>query len=237
MGDSVVKKKITIAIDGWSSCGKSTLAKDLAKKLNYIYVDSGAMYRGVTLFALQRGFIKNGIINQKELLQHLPELDLEFKMIKGYKYPVLHLNGELVEKELRTGDVPKNVSEVATIKEVRKFLVNLQRKWGEQGGVVMDGRDIGSVVFPNAELKFFITAAPEIRANRRFKELLAKGEKITFEEVEQNLAHRDKMDKERKESPLKKTADAIEIDNSDLTQSQQLALVLDYANETIKLVN
>lgn len=232
-----MKNKITIAIDGWSSCGKSTLAKDLAKKLNYIYVDSGAMYRGVTLFALKNGFIENGEIDEEKLIDHLPKLNLEFKMLQGHKHPILHLNGKNVEKELRTGEVPKNVSKIATIKEVRKFLVQLQRKWGDQGGVVMDGRDIGSVVFPNAELKLFVTAAKEIRADRRFKELLSKREKITLEEVEQNLEQRDKMDTERKESPLIKTADAIVIDNSDLTQSQQLELVLDYANEVIKQVN
>jgi cytidylate kinase len=231
-----VKKKITIAIDGWSSCGKSTLAKDLAKKLNYIYVDSGAMYRGVTLFALKNGLIKNDNVDQEKLIQRLPDLQLEFKMLQGHKHPLLHLNGENVEKELRTGDVPKYVSKIATIKEVRHFLVDLQREWGEQGGVVMDGRDIGSVVFPRAELKLFLTAAPEIRADRRYKELKSKGEKISLEEVVENLAQRDKMDTERKESPLIKTADAVVVDNSNLTQSQQLELVLDYADEVIKEV-
>lgn len=227
------KKSITIAIDGWSSCGKSTLAKDLAKKLNYIYVDSGAMYRGVTLFALRNGCIANNGVLTEKLIALLPEINLAFEKVKGFPSPVLQLNGENVEKEIRTGEVPNYVSEVATIKEVRKHLVSLQRKWGEKGGVVMDGRDIGSVVFPNAELKLFLTASPEIRADRRFKELKAKGEKITLEEVMENLKKRDKMDTERKESPLIKTADAVVIDNSDLTQSQQLELVLDYAEEII----
>lgn len=227
------RKKITIAIDGWSSCGKSTLAKDLAKKLNYIYVDSGAMYRGITLYALRNNLINDGVVNQDQLIELLPELELAFKKLKGFTSPVLHLNGENIESKIRSGEVPKNVSEIATIREVRQFLVKLQRKWGEQGGVVMDGRDIGSVVFPNAELKLFLTASPEIRADRRHKELTTKGEKISFEEVMLNLSKRDKMDTERKESPLLKTADAIEVDNSDLTQSQQLELVLDYAEEII----
>lgn len=225
--------KITIAIDGWSSCGKSTLAKDLAKELGYIYIDSGAMYRGITLYALENDLIKNGEVQQKELIDKLIEIKLDFKKEEGKSTPSLFLNDKNVESKIRSGEVPKFVSQVAQIKEVRVYLVDLQRKWGEVGGVVMDGRDIGSVVFPNAELKLFITAKPEIRAKRRFDELTQKGENISLEEVKENLSMRDKMDTERKESPLIQTDDAVVIDNSELNQKEQLEVALVYARERI----
>lgn len=218
-----MKEKLTIAIDGWSSCGKSTLAKALAKKLNYIYVDSGAMYRGVTLFALRNGFVNQEQIDQKGIIDTLGQITLRFQQ-NGNETPDLYLNGENVEAEIRTMEVSKHVSKVAAIKEVRSFLVDQQRTMGEDGGVVMDGRDIGSVVFPNAELKLFVTADVDRRAKRRYDELKAKGEDVSFDEVKENLQQRDYLDKTRKESPLIQTNDALVLDNSDLTPDEQLAV-------------
>ena len=225
--------KITIAIDGWSSCGKSTLAKDLAKELGYIYIDSGAMYRGITLYALENNLIKNGEVQREELINKLNEIKLEFKKVEGKDTPSLFVDEKNVESKIRSGEVPKFVSKIAQIKEVRIYLVDLQREWGREGGVVMDGRDIGSVVFPNAELKLFLTAKPEIRAKRRFDELTQKSETVSLEEVKENLAMRDKMDTEREESPLIQTDDAIVIDNSELNQKEQLNVALSYAKERI----
>lgn len=227
-------KKITIAIDGWSSCGKSTLAKALAKALNYIYVDSGAMYRGVSLFALQNSLITNGEINQDDLLAKLNSISLVFKYNDLTQKADLYLNNENVEDKIRTLEVSEVVSMVAKIKEVRTYLVEQQRKLGENGGIVMDGRDIGSVVFPNAELKFFVTASVDVRAERRYLELKNNAEDITFERVKNNLEERDEMDSNRSESPLIQTPDAIVIDNSNLNQQQQLSLALNYVNKVLE---
>ena len=220
-------KKIKIAIDGYSSCGKSTLAKALAKKLKYIYVDSGAMYRSVTLFCLRRGFVAGNEIQKEAIIDALPEIQIQFKLNKQSNLPELYLNEENVEKEIRSLYVSNHVSLISAIKEVRGYLVDLQQKMGEKGGVVMDGRDIGSVVFPNAELKIFLTADPLVRAKRRYAELKAKGENSTLNEVIENINSRDLMDTTREESPLIQTADAIVIDNSELTEEDQLKLVFE----------
>ncbi|RFC54732.1 (d)CMP kinase [Brumimicrobium aurantiacum] len=223
-----MKKEITIAIDGWSSCGKSTLAKALAKSLNFVYVDSGAMYRGVALYALRKDLVSPSHANEEEIIKGLSDITLTFSNNdKGSAD--LYLNGENVEQEIRTITVSNVVSAVAKIKEVRSFLVAQQRKMGEDGGVVMDGRDIGSVVFPNAELKLFVTADPEIRAQRRYDELQAKGDNVSFDEVRENLKMRDEMDKNREESPLIQTEDAVVLDNSNLSPAEQL-------QESLKLV-
>ena len=184
-------KKITIAIDGHSSCGKSTLAKAIANDLNYAYLDSGAMYRGVALFALQNNLIKAGIVNKEALISEVKNINLNFVAQEGFEAPVLHVNGVCAEPMIRSMEVSNNVSKIAIIKEVREKLVDEQRKMGTQGGVVMDGRDIGSVVFPDAELKLFVTAKPEVRAQRRFDELIAKGDDVTLKEVAENLRERD----------------------------------------------
>lgn len=221
-------KKITIAVDGYSSCGKSTLAKALAKKMGYIFIDSGAMYRGVTLYCMRNNLIVNGepVVDQiDEALQHIL---LEFKYNPSTKKSDLYLNGEDVEELIRMPEVAKYVSKVAAIKSVRHKLVAEQRKMGKKGGIIMDGRDIGSVVFPHAELKLFITASPEIRANRRFNELQEKGISTTLKEVMDNLIERDQIDSTRSESPLTQTEDAIVIDTSDLTPEEQLQIALEY---------
>ena len=209
------KQKINIAIDGYSACGKSSVAKLLAKKLNYIYIDSGAMYRAVTLYALERGIIKDNSIYKPSLLRNLPELDISFE--KGDKeFAETYLNGENVEKSIRTLEVSRYVSQVSSLVEVREKLVALQRKMGKKKGVVMDGRDIGSTVFPDAELKFFMVSDMDLRVNRRYEELVARGDKITLKEVEENLRKRDYADTTRQESPLIKPNDAIEINNSEI---------------------
>jgi cytidylate kinase len=222
--------KITIAIDGYSSCGKSTMAKALAKKLGYVFIDSGAMYRGVTLYCMRHMLFdqeENPLI--AEIIAALPEIAIDFKFNEETGTSDLHLNGENVEQLIRMPDVASNVSSIASIKEVRNKLVEEQRKMGSNGGIVMDGRDIGSVVFPNAELKLFVTAKPEIRAQRRFAELQQKNVDTTFEEVLKNLQERDFIDSTRNESPLVKTADAIEIDTSELTPETQLAIASQFA--------
>lgn len=226
--------KITIAIDGFSSCGKSTLAKALAKKLNYIFIDSGAMYRGVSLYCLQNEIYKNGELNVESLKEHLPTIRIKFKFNSETLRPDLMLNGENVEDKIRQIEVAKIVSLVASIKEVREKLVAEQQKMGKSGGIVMDGRDIGSVVFPNAELKLFVTADPETRAKRRYLELTAKNEDVTLEEISLNLEERDRIDSTRKESPLRQAKDAILLDNSNLNQEEQLEIVYNLALEKLK---
>ena len=221
----MIKKQITIAIDGYSACGKSTLARDLAKKLSFIFIDSGAMYRGVALYCLQNNlFDADGNPKQVKIIQALKNITLSFQLI-NYNNCLL-LNGKNVEELIRGTEVAAVVSKVATIKEVRIKLVMEQQKMGENGGIVMEGRDIGSVVFPNAELKLFITASQEIRAQRRFLELKSKGIEAKIETISSNLAERDLMDSSRKESPLIQVADAIVIDNSKLTREEQLDFVL-----------
>ena len=221
----MIKKQITIAIDGYSACGKSTLAKDLAKKLSFIFIDSGAMYRGVALYCLQNNlFNADGTPKQVEIIQALKNITLSFQLINDNN--CLLLNGKNVEELIRGTEVAAVVSKVATIKEVRVKLVMEQQKMGANGGIVMEGRDIGSVVFPKAEFKLFITASQEIRAQRRFLELKSKGIEAKINEISSNLAERDLMDSSRKESPLIQVADAIVMDNSKLTRKEQLDFVL-----------
>ena len=225
------KKNLVIAIDGYSSCGKSTIAKDLAKVLNYIYIDTGAMYRAVTLFAMRNNIISNGTIDTEKLEKLLPEIKITFKQNPETKLNETYLNGENIEKEIRRMDVSNNVSMVSTLKPVRDFLVKLQREMAKEGGVVMDGRDIGTVVLPGADLKIFMTARPEVRAERRYKELKAKGEDVLLDEIMKNLAERDHLDTTRKESPLRTADDAIILDNSDMTPAEQLDWIVEMVNK------
>ena len=228
----MIKKQITIAIDGYSACGKSTLAKDLAKKLSFIFIDSGAMYRGVALYCLQNNlFDADGTPKQVKIIQALKNITLSFQLINDNN--CLLLNGKNVEELIRGTEVAAVVSKVATIKEVRIKLVMEQQIMGENGGIVMEGRDIGSVVFPNAELKLFITASQEIRAQRRYLELKSKGIEAKIETISSNLAERDLMDSSRKESPLIQVADAIVMDNSNLTREEQLDFVLNLVNNLL----
>ncbi len=227
-------EKITIAIDGYSSTGKSTLAKQLAEALGYVYVDTGAMYRAVTLFALQNRFIGNGRENMSALVKLLPKIHLQFKPNPQTGNSEIYLNGDNVEKQIRGLEVSRFVSKVASIGEVRYKLVEMQRKMGKEKGIVMDGRDIGTVVFPKAELKIFMTATPEIRANRRYKELLEKGEKVTYDEVLCNVQDRDYLDTHREFSPLMKAEDAIEFDNGDMGLQEQFERILSFAQRIIE---
>lgn len=215
-------KKIIVAIDGYSSCGKSTMAKSLAREIGYTYIDTGAMYRAVTLFAIQQNLIDtNGLVNHSELVKALPKLHIEFKLNKQ-SLPELYLNGERVEDEIRQMYVANHVSTIAAIAEVRAALTAEQQRIGRAGGIVMDGRDIGTAVFPQAELKLFITADPKIRAERRLLELRSKGDEQTnFEDVLKNIEDRDYQDTHRAVSPLVQAEDAIVVDNSHLTREEQ----------------
>jgi len=226
--------KITIAIDGYSSTGKSTIAKQLAKALGYIYVDTGAMYRAVTYYAMQQGFV--GVENEdvRGLFAKLEDIDLKFIYNQKLGFSEMFLNGENVERVIRSMKVSQQVSKIATIDEVRKKLVLLQRAMGTEKGIVMDGRDIGTVVFPDAELKIFMTASPEKRATRRYKELLDKGEDVTYAEVLKNVQQRDYIDSHREFSPLKKAEDAIVFDNSDMGLEEQFNRILDFSNRVIQ---
>jgi cytidylate kinase len=226
-------KKITIAIDGFSSCGKSTLAKALALELGYVFVDTGAMYRAVTLFCFRKGFVSKELINQTTIIDHLNQIEIHFERNKETSKLEIYLNNEVVEREIRSLEISSLVSKVASIKEVRQKLVVEQKKMGEKGGVVMDGRDIGSVVFPHAELKLFVTASPEVRTDRRFKELLSTEPNITREEIRQNLEERDHLDSTRSESPLIQTEDAVVLDNSDINQQEQLEFALELVRERL----
>ncbi|MGA1226627.1 MAG: (d)CMP kinase [Tamlana sp.] len=218
--------KITIAIDGFSSTGKSTVAKQLAKHLGYVYVDSGAMYRAITYYAMQKGLIDDTDFNLEALIYQLPNIEISFKFNEEKGFAEVYLNDVNVEKEIRTLEVSGFVSKVAAVLEVRKKLVEKQKKLGKDKGVVMDGRDIGTVVFPDAELKIFMTASAEIRAKRRYKELLEKGDKIDYDDVLNNVKERDYLDSNRKDSPLVKAKDAIEIDNSNLSLKDQFNKIL-----------
>ena len=218
--------KITIAIDGYSSCGKSTLAKALAAKLNYAYIDSGAMYRSATLYCLRKGVIRNNKFDKEEVIKLLSEITLSFHFNPHTKTNETFLNGENVEKEIRTMPVAENVSKISAIKEVREHMVILQREFGKNKGVVMDGRDIGSFVFPDAELKLFMTADTDIRTQRRQDELWSKGQHVEFNEVKINLMKRDYDDTHRKENPLIRAKNAVILDNSDLSREEQLEYVL-----------
>lgn len=220
-------KKIIIAIDGFSSTGKSTLAKQLAKHLGYIYVDTGAMYRAIAYYALQNNYIKNNVLNVENLVNKLSQIQLQFKFNAALGFAEMYVNNHNVEKQIRTLEVSNWVSQVAEIPQVRAKLVEQQQQMGIDKGIVMDGRDIGTVVFPNAEIKLFMTASPHTRAQRRYDELIQKGETVTFEEVLHNVQQRDYIDTHRQDSPLVKAQDAIEIDNSNLTREEQFQQVLD----------
>ena len=215
-------KKITIAIDGFSSTGKSTLAKQLAQQLGYVYVDTGAMYRAVTLYAMQHGFVSPHHLDAEGLTADLKQITLHFVFNTELGYGEMYLNGVNVEREIRTLEVSSLVSKVAEISAVRAKLVEQQQAMGKEKGVVMDGRDIGTVVFPDAALKIYMTASPETRAQRRFAELQAKGDSVTYEAVLQNVNERDYIDTHRADSPLVKANDAIELDNSNLSREAQL---------------
>lgn len=225
-------KKIVIAIDGYSSCGKSTMAKDLAREVGYIYVDTGAMYRAVTLFAMRNGvFDAEGNIDEARLKALLPDVKLTFKLNSETKLPEVCLNGECVERDIRTLEVSQHVSLIAALPFVREKLVEQQQAMGKEKGIVMDGRDIGTVVFPDAELKIFVTASAEIRAQRRFKELEAKGMPANFDEILQNVEQRDYIDTHRETSPLRQADDALVLDNSHLTIADQKVWLMEKFNE------
>lgn len=226
-------KKITIAIDGFSSTGKSTLAKQLAKALGYVYVDTGAMYRAIAYFSMQKGIIKTDFLDKELLIDSLPNIRLQFQFNPDLGFAEMYLNGENVEKQIRTIEVSNFVSRVAEIPEVRTKLVEQQQQMGKNKGIVMDGRDIGTVVFPDAELKIYMTASAQTRAQRRYDELIQKGDQVTFEEVLQNVEERDYIDTHRSNSPLVKADGAIEIDNSNLTREEQFDIVLSLVNEVI----
>ena len=228
-----MKKQITIAIDGFSSTGKSTLAKQLAQQLGYIDVDTGAMYRAVAFFAMQNQYISIDSFNKVELVNHLKNISLEFKFNNELGFAEMYLNGQNVEKEIRTIEVSAYVSKVAEVSEVRSKLVEQQQEMGKNKGIVMDGRDIGTVVFPDAELKIFMTASAATRAQRRFDELVQKGDAVTYEEVLKNVEERDYIDTHRKDSPLVMAEDAVEIDNSHLSREEQFQVVLDLVNAII----
>ena len=227
-------KKITIAIDGFSSTGKSTLAKQLAKELEYVYVDTGAMYRAVALFAMQNNFIGAAFFNKELLIVALPNIQLEFKFNADLGFAEMYLSGENVEKQIRTIEVSNYVSKVAEVSEVRSKLVEQQQEMGKNKAIVMDGRDIGTVVFPDAELKIFMTASAETRAQRRFDELQQKGDDVSYEDVLKNVVERDYIDTHREDSPLIIADDAIEIDNSYLTREEQFAAVLELIDDVVK---
>ena len=215
-------KKITIAIDGHSSCGKSTMAKDLARRVGYIYVDTGAMYRSVTLYALRSGLIKaDGSIDTVELERQMPSIRISFQLNEETGRPDTYLNGECVEKEIRSIDVSSHVSPIAALPFVRTAMVAQQQQMGKDKGVVMDGRDIGTTVFPDAELKIFVTASARVRAQRRYDELQQKGMPADFDEIQKNVEERDYIDSHREVSPLRKADDAIELDNSYMTIEEQ----------------
>lgn len=225
-------KKIVIAIDGFSSCGKSTMAKDLAREVGYIYVDTGAMYRAVTLFAMRNDvFDAEGDIDETRLKALLPDVKLTFQLNNETKLPEVCLNGENVERYIRTLEVSQHVSPIAALPFVREKLVEQQQAMGNEKGIVMDGRDIGTVVFPNAELKIFVTASAEIRAQRRFKELEAKGMPADFDEILQNVEQRDYIDTHRETSPLRQADDALVLDNSHLTIAEQKVWLMEKFNE------
>lgn len=228
-------KKITIAIDGFSSCGKSTMAKDLAKEIGYIYIDSGAMYRAVTLYCLENSlFNSDGSVNSEELEKHINDISVSFCLNEKTLKPETFLNGVNVESKIRTMEVSSRVSLVAALGFVREALVILQQEMGKSKGIVMDGRDIGTVVFPDAELKIFVTASAEIRAKRRYDELMAKGQEVSFDEILKNVEERDRIDQTRAVSPLRKADDAIVLDNSNMTVEEQKAWLI---NEYQKAAN
>lgn len=228
-------KKITIAIDGYSSCGKSTMAKDLAREIGYVYVDTGAMYRSVTLYALRHNlFNADGSVREDELRQEMGNIHITFKLNPETGRPDTYLNGELVENDVRSLEVSNHVSPIAAIAFVRHALVAQQQQMGKKKGIVMDGRDIGTTVFPDAELKVFVTASAQVRAQRRFDELQAKGMPADFSDILKNVQERDYIDTHRETSPLKKADDALELDNSHLTIAEQKAWLLAQYERTVR---
>ncbi len=226
--------KIIIAIDGHSSCGKSTVAKQVAKKLGYIYIDTGAMYRSVTLFALRNNFILKGVVNSAGLISSLNNFHISFNFNPVTQINETCLNGEVVEDEIRGLKVSDYVSYISEIKEVREKLVEQQQEMGKERGIVMDGRDIGTVVFPDAELKIFMTASSAVRAMRRYKELIEKGDDVSYEAIKANIEKRDYIDQNRKESPLKKADDALVLDSNEMGREEQLNWVIDKVNQKTK---
>lgn len=215
-------KKIIIAIDGHSSCGKSTFAKAIAARLGYIFIDTGAMYRAVTLYALENGAIPSGVVDEERVVEMLSDIDIDFRFNPECGASDIYVNGDLVESKIRTIEVSNCVSAVSSIAEVRAKLVAMQQEMGLRRGIVMDGRDIGTVVFPDAELKIYMTADAMVRAERRYKELTAKGDKVTLEEIYENVVSRDKADMSRAISPLRKADDAIVLDNSNMSVEEQM---------------
>jgi cytidylate kinase len=232
-----MNSKITIAIDGYSSTGKSTIAKELAKRLGYIYVDSGAMYRAVALFAFQQKWIGTDFFQVRSLVENLKHVSITFVYNAELGFAETYLNGINVESDIRSLEISNYVSRVAAIPEVRKLLVSLQKEMGVSKGVVMDGRDIGTVVFPDAELKLFMTASPDTRAKRRYDELRAKGEEVTYQAILENVIYRDHLDTTREDSPLTKAIDAVEIDNSQLTREAQAKTIYDLTLQVLRKNN
>ena len=227
-------KKIVIAIDGFSSCGKSTFAKAIAARLGYIFIDTGAMYRAVTLYALEQGAIVEGKVDEAAVVALLPEVNISFRFNAERGASDVYVNGELAEGKIRTIEVSNCVSSVSSIREVREKLVAMQQQMGRERGVVMDGRDIGTVVFPDAELKIFMTAEPKVRAERRYAELTAKGDKVTMEEILENVISRDKADMERAISPLRQAEDAVVLDNSYMSVEEQMAWFMERYEQIVK---
>ena len=220
-------KKIIVALDGHSSCGKSTFAKAIAARLGYIFIDTGAMYRAVTLYALEHGAIRQGMVYEEEVIKLLPEMQITFRFNPERGASDIYVNGDRVEGKIRSIEVSNCVSAVSAIGKVREMLVRMQQEMGKRRGVVMDGRDIGTVVFPDAELKIFMTADPRVRAQRRYDELTAKGDKVSLEEIEQNVRDRDYQDEHRAISPLRKADDAIVLDNSAMTVEEQMTWIME----------
>nr|WP_302829279.1 (d)CMP kinase [uncultured Bacteroides sp.] len=227
-------KKITIAIDGFSSCGKSTMAKDLAREIGYIYIDSGAMYRAVTLYSMENGIFQNEKIDTEKLKEQIKDIHISFRLNPDTGRPDTYLNGENVENKIRTMDVSSHVSPIAALGFVREAMVAQQQEMGKAKGIVMDGRDIGTTVFPDAELKIFVTASPEIRAQRRYDELKVKGQEASFDEILENVKQRDHIDQNREVSPLRKADDALLLDNSQMTISQQKEWLSEQFNRVCK---
>ena len=226
-------RKITIAIDGYSSCGKSTIAKGVAKELGYLFIDSGAMYRAVTLYCIQHKIIKDGKFNTHDVIKVIDNINLEFKVNPSVNLWEIYLNGINVEKEIREMDVAKFVSPISAIKEVRIKVIALQQKLGKGKGIVMDGRDIGTNVFPDAELKIFMTADETVRTQRRWNELSGKGVKVTLDEIRKNIQERDYEDTHREHNPLRKADDAVVLDNTSLSLEEQLVFAIKLAKERI----
>lgn len=230
-----MSKRIIVAIDGHSSCGKSTMAKDLAREVGYIYVDTGAMYRAITLFALRKGFFAaDGSINEVALREAMPQVQVTFRLDEATRLPIVQLNGEDVENNIRTLEVSSRVSPIAALPFVREALTALQQQMGRAKGIVMDGRDIGTVVFPEAELKIFVTASAEVRARRRYDELTAKGQQVTYEDILANVQERDYIDSHREVAPLRQADDALVLDNSLLTIAEQKEWLMQQFNRCVQ---